>query len=95
MKKTYEGGCHCGIAPFGHGFVEAIGGAYCSVNIARIDNIEPAELAALPVSYKDGLDNRWWEVPAKRATSDRLSSSFHHGRGCGRNWVPRCPDPPR
>lgn len=53
----------CGVAPFGHGYVEAIGGAYYSVSIACLDDLDTAAMAALPVQYMDGADNNWWNAP--------------------------------
>jgi hypothetical protein len=53
----------CGISPFGHGFIEQMGGAFYSVNITCLDDISPEELAALPIQYMDGRDNLWWETP--------------------------------
>lgn len=55
----------CGLAPFGHGYIEAIGGAYYSVNLACLDDLDPAELAAAPVRYMDGRNNNWFETPAE------------------------------
>ena len=55
----------CGVASFGHGYVEAIGGAYYSVNLACLDDLDPAELAAAPVRYMDGRHNNWFETPAE------------------------------
>lgn len=54
----------CGVSSFGHGYVEEIGGAYYSIAIACLDDIDPAELAALPVMYMDGLNDNWWNPPA-------------------------------
>ena len=51
------------MASFGHGYVEEIGGAYYSVSIASIDDLTPAEMAALPVQYMDGAGNNWWNPP--------------------------------
>ncbi|KQZ69350.1 aldehyde-activating protein [Sphingopyxis sp. Root214] len=53
----------CGVSSFGHGYVEEIGGAYYSVAIACLDDLEPAEMAALPVQYMDGAGNNWWNPP--------------------------------
>lgn len=53
----------CGVASFGHGYVEEIGGAYYSVSIASIDDLTPAEMAALPVMYMDGRNDNWWNPP--------------------------------
>jgi len=55
----------CGVRPFGRGHVEAIGGDYVSINLGALDDAEPAELAAAPVSYANGRDNAWWDPPAE------------------------------
>jgi hypothetical protein len=54
----------CGVPAYGDGYVEAIGGAYVSINIACLDDISPEELAALPVRYSDGRHDAWWNEPA-------------------------------
>jgi len=53
----------CGVSSFGHGYVEEIGGAYYSVAIACLDDLTPAEMAALPVQHMDGAGNNWWNPP--------------------------------
>jgi len=53
----------CGIRPFGRGYVEQIGGDYVSIQVACLDNLEPAELIAAPVRYADGRNNAWWNEP--------------------------------
>ena len=53
----------CGVSAFGDGYVEAIGGAYVSINIACLDDVTPEELAALPVRYYDGRHDAWWNEP--------------------------------
>ena len=53
----------CGVRPFGRGFVEQIGGAFVSIQIATLDDATPAELAAAPVKYSNGRDNAWWNEP--------------------------------
>ena len=53
----------CGVSAFGHGYVEEIGGAYYSVSIACLDDLTPAEMAALPVQHMDGAGNNWWNPP--------------------------------
>jgi len=55
---------HCGLRPFGRGDVPEIGGAYVAVNLACLDDADPAELAAAPVRYMDGRNNNWWNEPA-------------------------------
>ncbi|WP_026186694.1 GFA family protein [Ensifer sp. BR816] len=55
----------CGVSPYGTGYVEELGGAFVSINIACLDDIDPAVLAALPIQYMDGLHDNWWNVPAE------------------------------
>jgi hypothetical protein len=55
----------CGVAPYVHGYVEEIGGAFVSINIACLDDMYPAVLVSLPVQYMDGLHNNWWNEPAE------------------------------
>jgi hypothetical protein len=33
------------------------------VSIACLDDLTPAEMAALPVQYMDGAGNNWWNPP--------------------------------
>ncbi len=55
---------HCGVRPFGHGYVEQIGGAYYALNVACLDNVDADELANAPIHYSDGLHNNWQNRPA-------------------------------
>ena len=55
----------CGLRSFGRGYVEQMGGAFVSVNLAALDDVTPEELIAAPVKYADGLHNNWWNVPAE------------------------------
>ncbi|WP_280154371.1 GFA family protein [Piscinibacter sp. XHJ-5] len=55
----------CGVRPFGRGYIEQIGGDFVSVQIAALDNADPAELIAAPVRYADGRNNSWWNEPAE------------------------------
>lgn len=54
---------HCGVHVFSRGYLEEVGGDYCSVNIAVLD-LEPAALDKIPVRYFDGLNNNWMSSPA-------------------------------
>ncbi|PXV56928.1 Uncharacterized conserved protein [Dyella jiangningensis] len=55
---------HCGTHAFHRGYVEQIGGAYVSVNVACLDDVSDEEWAATPVRFADGRDNNWWNAPA-------------------------------
>jgi len=55
----------CGIRVFGRGYVEEIGGAYASVALAALDDLDANELLAAPVTYFDGRNNAWHERPAE------------------------------
>ena len=57
---------HCGVIPYG--FVAAAEwneGAYYSINVAALDNVEPAELLAAPVQFCDGRADNWWNPPTE------------------------------
>lgn len=54
---------HCGVAPFV--FIDAAewnDGAYVALNVACLDGLEPAQLAALPIAYLDGLHDTWQPI---------------------------------
>ena len=53
---------HCGVHVFSRGFLEQVGGDFCSVNLAIMD-LEPATLATIPVRYFDGRHNNWMATP--------------------------------
>jgi hypothetical protein len=57
---------HCGVTPYA--FLDAAewnDGAFVSVNVACLDDLEPADLVAAPVQYQDGRADSWWTVPAE------------------------------
>lgn len=56
---------HCGVHPFGHGYIEEAGGAFYSINLSCLDDAEPRELAEAQVRYYDGRHNNWMETPAE------------------------------
>ena len=53
---------HCGVHVFGRGYLEEVGGDFCSVNVAALD-VDPAVLDKLPIRYFDGLHNKWESTP--------------------------------
>jgi hypothetical protein len=55
---------HCGVHAFHRGYLEEMGGAYVSINIACLDDASDEELANTPLRYFDGRDNNWWATPA-------------------------------
>ncbi len=55
----------CGVASFGRGYVEEVGGDYVSLSVSCLDNVEPAELAELSVRYMDGRHDNWLNPPAE------------------------------
>lgn len=55
----------CGVRTFSHGYVEQIGGAFRSVALASLDDLDPTELAEAPVRYMDGRHDNWFNPPAE------------------------------
>ncbi len=55
----------CGVRSFGRGYIEQIGGDYVAIQVAALDDVEPAELIAAPVRYADGRHDAWWNEPAE------------------------------
>lgn len=56
---------HCGVRAFGRGDVAEVGGAYVSINLACLDDVDDAELVDAPVRYMDGRHDNWGERPAE------------------------------
>jgi hypothetical protein len=56
---------HCGVRTYSHGHLEQIGGAYVSVAVASLDDLDPALLATSPIRFMDGRANDWWKPPAE------------------------------
>lgn len=56
---------HCGVRPFGRGDIPEWVGPYVSINLACLDDVDPAELAGVPVKYMDGREDNWMNPPAE------------------------------
>src|SRR5215510_6444344 len=54
----------CGITPYG--YVEAAewnDGAYVSINVAALDDLDPRELMAAPIQFCNGREDDWFRKP--------------------------------
>lgn len=54
----------CGIIPYAH--IEAADwndGAYYSVNVSALDDLDPRELMAAPIQLCDGRNDNWYNKP--------------------------------
>ncbi|TGK32756.1 GFA family protein [Leptospira gomenensis] len=54
---------NCGVRMFTEGFVAEIGGAFVSVSLATLNDIDPVELIEAPLWFADGLHNNWRNKP--------------------------------
>jgi hypothetical protein len=54
----------CGVRVFTRGHNAEIGGAFVAINLACLDDVSEAELAAMPVRYANGRDDDWFHEPA-------------------------------
>ena len=54
---------HCGVRAFGIGNAASAERAY-GVNLGCLEDATPAELAAAPIVYVDGLNDNWHAAPA-------------------------------
>lgn len=54
-----------GVIPFGWVNIPQIAGDFVSINFACLDDLDPAELIAAPVTYMDGRNDNWWHPPAE------------------------------
>jgi len=62
-KKNQHLFCrHCGVRAFGIGNETPIGKMY-GINIGCLEGVSEEELSRIPVSYVDGLNERWQNVP--------------------------------
>ena len=54
----------CGLIPYAHvPASEWNPNAYVSVNVAALDDLDPKELMAAPITYYDGRHNDWRNAP--------------------------------
>lgn len=62
-KKNHHFFCkHCGVRVFGVGNDTPIGKMY-GVNIGCLEGVSEEVLAKIPITYVDGLHDRWSEAP--------------------------------
>jgi hypothetical protein len=62
-KKNHHFFCrHCGVRVFGVGNDTPIGTMY-GINLGCLEGLSEAELAVIPVTYVDGLHDRWDTTP--------------------------------
>ena len=54
---------HCGVRPFGGGTAET--GPFIAVQLGTLDDAEPRELAAAPLTYFNGRDDDFESPPAE------------------------------
>jgi hypothetical protein len=54
---------NCGVRIGTRGYVEEIGGAYFSIVLAVLDDVDPQELIHAPIRYMDGLHDNWFNEP--------------------------------
>jgi hypothetical protein len=52
----------CGVRPFGIGNETPMGRMY-GVNIGCLEGVTEEELSKIPITYVDGMHDRWREVP--------------------------------
>lgn len=56
----------CGILAFGYlPQSEWNEHARYSVNLPALDDLEPTDLIAAPITYYDGRNDNWWHIPAE------------------------------
>ena len=59
---------NCGMRPFERGDIPAMGGAYVTVNLACLDDVDGDDLALAPIQFMDGRNNNWMSKPKDTRT---------------------------
>ena len=54
----------CGVNTFSRADFAEMGGPFVCINLACLDDVSPAELAAAPVRHEDGAHDDWASSPA-------------------------------
>ena len=54
----------CGVYAFVSASEPAMGGDFCCINVACLDDVTPDELAAAPIRHEDGAHDDWGSAPA-------------------------------
>jgi len=64
-QLTEGGFCKkCGLVPYARiPKAEWNDGAYVSINVALLDDLDPRELMAAPLQLCDGRNDNWWQKP--------------------------------
>lgn len=62
-KNHHSFGKHCGVRAFGVGNETPIGRMY-GVNVRCLEDVSDEELASVPITCVDGLNDRWDRAPA-------------------------------
>ena len=63
-RKNHHYFCrHCGVRAFGVGNETPIGTMY-GVNVMCLEGVTDEELSKVPITYVDGLNDRWQSAPA-------------------------------
>ncbi|OZG70803.1 aldehyde-activating protein [Hahella sp. CCB-MM4] len=59
-RLTHHQFCRtCGVKTFVHGHIKEVGGAFYSVSLNCLDDIDASELAEAPVQFFDGRNDAW------------------------------------
>jgi len=56
---------NCDIHPFARSHLDVLGGDFYSINLACLDDLDPSELAAAPVTFSDRRNNDWQSPPTE------------------------------